>query len=192
MCFLKIGRYKFPAVEVIDFLQPTPNYLLDFPNRQSLENDKYGERQDIRGRVSRCRLTTIVQTVQNVGGRLGYGIVAGARSLLFSTPFLHHTGYFSADFDFLSPPFAVLLTCVSRTRMGDMETLLNQPQQQQQLQQQGISSNDHVMFLAVVEAVLVLVAVYSASPGAAARVMGVGCTPDLVCSVGSGLGCVQL
>ncbi|XP_056691225.1 uncharacterized protein [Spinacia oleracea] len=47
-------------------------------------------------------------------------------------------------------------------------------------------------FLAAVEAVLVLVAVYPASPGAAARVLGVGCTPDLVCSAGSALGCVQL
>ncbi|KNA14650.1 hypothetical protein SOVF_105420 [Spinacia oleracea] len=42
-------------------------------------------------------------------------------------------------------------------------------------------------FLAVVEAVLVLVAVYSASPGAAARVLRMGCTLDLVCSAGSGL-----
>ncbi|KNA13891.1 hypothetical protein SOVF_112520 [Spinacia oleracea] len=45
---------------------------------------------------------------------------------------------------------AVLLTCVSRTRMRDMETLLNQPpqqqqQQHQQQQQKGISSVDHVM-----------------------------------------------
>uniref|UniRef100_A0A803L461 Uncharacterized protein n=1 Tax=Chenopodium quinoa TaxID=63459 RepID=A0A803L461_CHEQI len=38
---------------------------------------------------------------------------------------------------------AILLTGVSRTRMRDMEKLLNEPQQQQQ--QQGISSVDHVL-----------------------------------------------